>query len=133
MVDDRLVGAAIVMRPAARHYDSRQIAEVSRLVTDGTPHAASMLYAAAAGACQAMGYRSIQTYIMDHEPGTSLRAAGWTFADRVTTTNWGDHCKRGKGKVSMAPKQRWVRQLKPSQIKTRLSWDACDPTRLGIR
>jgi hypothetical protein len=36
------------MRPAARHYDSLQIAEVSRLVTNGTPHAASMLYAACA-------------------------------------------------------------------------------------
>jgi hypothetical protein len=60
MVDDRLVGAAIIFRPAARHYNSKEVAEVSRLVTDGTPHVASKLYAHAARACQAIGYRSIQ-------------------------------------------------------------------------
>jgi hypothetical protein len=111
MLDDKLVGAAIIFRPAARHYDSKQVAEISRLVTDGTPHAASMLYAAAARACQSMGYRSIQTYVMDHEPGTSLRAAGWAFADRVVNTNWGRTSKRGANRVSNEPRQRWVRQL----------------------
>ena len=75
MTGDQIVGVAIIFRPAARHYNGQQIAEVARLVTDGTPHVGSMLYAAAARACQAMGYRSIQTYVLDYEPGTSLRAA----------------------------------------------------------
>jgi hypothetical protein len=108
-----VVGAAIIFRPAALHCNSKEVAEVSRFVTDGTPHVASKLYAHAARACQAMGYRSIQIYIMDHEPGTSLRAAGWTFADRVDAKdiNWGKRSKRGTGRVTTASKQRWVRQL----------------------
>jgi hypothetical protein len=58
-----------------------------------------------------MGYRSIQTYILDHEPGTSLRAAGWSFADTVTDTNWGTRSKRGAGHVTTEAKQRRVRRL----------------------
>jgi hypothetical protein len=111
MRGDDLVGAVIVSRPVARHYNDREVAEVTRLVTDGTPHVASMLYAAAARACKAMGYRSIQTYIMGHEPGTSLRAAGWNFADRVTDTNWGTQSKRGQGHVMTEHKERWTKTL----------------------
>jgi hypothetical protein len=66
-------GAAIVGRPVARVIDSTRVCEVTRLVTDGTPHAASMLYAACARAAAAMGFDKIQTYILDTEPGTSLR------------------------------------------------------------
>jgi hypothetical protein len=112
MIGDQFVGAAIIFRPAARHYSSREVAEVGRLVTNGTPHAASMVYAAAARACQAMGYNTIQTYILCHEPGTSLRAAGWTLADTMSDTNWGVRSKRGAGRVTTIPKQRWVRQLR---------------------
>lgn len=54
------------------------IAEVSRLATDGTRNACSILYAAAARACDAMGFDSIQTYTLPEEGGASLRAAGWT-------------------------------------------------------
>jgi hypothetical protein len=111
--DGELVGAAIVARPVSRHYDDRQVAEITRLVTDGTPHVASMLYAASARASKAMGYRTIQTYIMGFEPGTSLRAAGWCFADRADPkdVNWGKRSKRGAGKVTPAAKQRWVKHL----------------------
>lgn len=54
-----------------------EVLEVTRLCTDGTPNACSMLYAACARAAQAMGFYKIQTYILDTEPGTSLKAAGW--------------------------------------------------------
>ena len=56
----------------------RDVLEVVRLVTDGTSNACSILYAAAARAGRAMGYRRIQTYILGTEPGVSLRAAGWS-------------------------------------------------------
>lgn len=72
--DSELVGAAIISRPAARHYNAREVAEVARPRHRLHPHVASMLYAAAARACTAMGYKTIQTYILDREPGTSLRA-----------------------------------------------------------
>ena len=76
--DGLLVGVAIVGRPVARLAGSpREILEVSRLATDGTPNACSVLYAAAARAGKAMGYKRIQTYTLPAEGGASLRATGW--------------------------------------------------------
>src|SRR3989304_4009678 len=66
----RLVGAAIVGRPVARHINWRVVVEITRLVTDGTPNACSLLYAAGARIAREMGYQQIQTYILDTEPGT---------------------------------------------------------------
>ncbi len=71
-----LVGAAIVGRPVARGSDNGYTAEVTRLVTDGTRNACSMLYGAAARAAKAMGYRKIQTYLLASENGASLKASG---------------------------------------------------------
>lgn len=77
--DGTLVGAAIVGRPVARLAGTpRAVLEVVRLVTDGTPNACSMLYAAAARAGKALGFERIQTYVLASEPGTSLKASGWT-------------------------------------------------------
>lgn len=86
----QLVGAAIVGRPVARMTPQYSVAEVARLVTDGTPNACSILYAASARAAKAMGFDSIQTFILDNEPGTSLRAAGWTEEDHRRKTGLGD-------------------------------------------
>lgn len=47
-------------------------------MTDGTQNACSMLYGACARAAQAIGFVRIQTYILESELGTSLRATGWT-------------------------------------------------------
>lgn len=79
-VDDAglLHGICVVGRPVARLAGSpRDVAEVTRLATDGTYNACSILYAAAARACKAMGFRRIQTYTLPIEGGSSLRAAGW--------------------------------------------------------
>lgn len=76
-VDGKLVGVAIVGRPVSRMYSPSTTLEVTRLATDGTPNACSVLYAAAARAGKELGYERIQTYILETEPGTSLRASGW--------------------------------------------------------
>lgn len=70
-------GAAIVGRPKARNTPQYTVAEVTRLVTDGTKNACSMLYSAAARAADSKGYDLIQTFILASESGTSLYAAGW--------------------------------------------------------
>ena len=78
-VDDGgiLRGAAIVGRPVARLAGHpRDVLEVTRLCTDGTHNACSILYAAAAKAGKALGYKRIQTYTLPIEGGASLRAAG---------------------------------------------------------
>jgi hypothetical protein len=86
--DGHAHGAAIVGRPVARPLNPRAVIEVTRLVTDGTPNACSMLYAACARAAKAIGYERIQTYILDDEPGVSLRAAGWVYEGSVRGRQW---------------------------------------------
>ena len=62
----------------SRYLDDGFTLEVNRLCSDGTKNTCSILYAAAARAARAMGYRKIITYTLDTESGVSLRAAGWT-------------------------------------------------------
>lgn len=106
-------GAAIVGRPVARLSGSpREVLEVVRLVTDGTPNACSMLYAAAARAGKAMGFRRIQTYILDSETGTSLLASGWVSEGMTRGRLW-EHTdgKPRRTDQPNGPKERWSREL----------------------
>lgn len=109
---DRLVGAAIVGRPVARMCDQYRIAEVTRLVTDGTKNACSMLYSASARAATAMGFEKIQTYILASEPGTSLKASGWELEAETSGGNWNHSWRKGRREDQpMERKQRWSRRL----------------------
>jgi len=83
-----IVGVVIVGRPVARRLDKGWTAEVTRLCTDGTKNAASKLYAAAWRACRALGYKRLITYILDTEPGTSLKAAGWKCIGETPGKSW---------------------------------------------
>jgi hypothetical protein len=107
-----LHGAAIVGRPVARAVDQYKVAEVTRLVTDGTKNACSILYAAAARACRAMGFESIQTYTLEEEPGTSLRAAGWDCLGvvRKDGKGWGSREGRRNDQPT-SPKLKWEKRL----------------------
>jgi hypothetical protein len=84
-----VVGVIVVGRPVSpmRARDG-YTAEATRCCTDGTPHVASKLYAAAWRAARAMGYRRIGTYTLKSEPGTSLRAAGWVVLYEVKGRSW---------------------------------------------
>lgn len=83
-------GVAIVGRPVARLIQDGFTAEVTRLATDGTKNACSMLYASCWRAARALGYRRLGTYILSSEDGTSLRAAGWRLVAQVSGRSW--HC-----------------------------------------
>lgn len=110
---DRLVGVVIVGRPVSPALEDGVTAEVNRLCTDGTPNACSFLYAAAAQAAKAMGYTSILTYILDSEPGTTLKAAGWISEGQAGGGSW-DRPKCGRRRVDKhptTPKTRWRRWL----------------------
>jgi len=115
--DGALHGACVVGRPVARLAGTpRTLVEVTRLVTDGTANACSMLYAAAARSAQAMGFERIQTYILEEESGTSLRASGWTYEGAAGGGQW----KHTDGKPRRADqpttlKGRWSRTLNPDQ------------------
>lgn len=114
MNDEHMVGACSVGRPVSRELDPYLTAEVTRLVTDGTKNACSILYAASARACQAMGFKRIQTYILENEPGTSLKASGWKLDGMTTGGDW-NHSAAFAGKrrtdQPQGPKQRWVKDL----------------------
>lgn len=112
--DGKLVGAAIVGRPVARKTPPYEVAEVVRLVTDGTKNAPSALYGAAARAAQAMGFWRIQTFILEDEPGTSLRAAGWEFEGWTNAEGWNRPSRNGRREDQpMGRKQRWGKYLNP--------------------
>ena len=114
VVDEKgeLHGAAIVGRPVARLTDHRTTLEVTRLVTDGSPNACSMLYAAAARAGKALGYRKIQTFILDSETGVTLRAAGWEFEQDSQGGLWvHTDGKPRRDDQPTCPKQRWAKRL----------------------
>lgn len=74
-----LVGVCIVGRPVCRHLDDGNTLEVTRLCTDGTKNACSILYARAAKIAKEMGYIKIITYTLESESGVSLKASGWTM------------------------------------------------------
>jgi hypothetical protein len=85
---EKIVGVSVVGRPTGRKSQDGFTAEVTRLCTDGTPNACSMLYAASWRAAKAMGYRRMITYILSSEPGISLRAAGWTLIGERGGGSW---------------------------------------------
>ena len=112
-VDYRLVGAIVVGRPVARAVDQYRVAEVTRLVTDGTANACSLLYSAAARIAREMGFQYIQTYILEEEPGTSLKAAGWTHDGDTEGGNWNHGWRKGRREDQpMGGKQRWIKRFK---------------------
>jgi hypothetical protein len=103
-----VIGAAVVGRPVAREVAQFEVAEVTRLVTDGTYNACSFLYSTVARIAKEMGFQKIQTYILEDEPGTSLKAAGWSFEDNTAGGNWNHSWRKGRREDQpMVKKQRW--------------------------
>ena len=112
-----MVGVVIIGRPLSRYLDDGFTCEVTRLATDGSKNACSMLYGAAWRASKAMGYTKIITYILATEPGISLQAAGWVKeADLKAQDSWskrkpshkGYSEKRVTSSAQGVNKQRWV-------------------------
>ena len=109
--DDGVVrGAVIVGRPPNQFAGNRrQMVEVTRLVTDGTPNACSMLYGAAARVARHLGYTHIQTYVLASESGVSLKASGWVHEGRASPPSW--HSRPGRRTDTTGRKERWGLEL----------------------
>jgi len=105
--DGEMVAVVTVGRPVSRMLDDGFTAEVTRLCTDDTPHAASKLYAAAWRAAKAMGYTRIVTYILESETGVSLKAAGWVKVHRSPGGSWSRKSRPRKDKHPLDPKVMW--------------------------
>jgi hypothetical protein len=104
VLDDQVVGVAIVGRPISRMRDDGETLEVTRLCTNGTPNACSFLYGAAARAAFALGYSRIGTYLLHTESGVSLRAAGWKLINqRQRGYSWS---RAGRPRIDKYPMQK---------------------------
>ena len=105
VADDQDEVRAVVMvgRPVARMNDNGMTLEVTRLASDGCPNACSCLYRAAWRATVALGYARLITYILNTEPGTSLKAAGWHCIGERGGGSW-DRASRPR--VDKHPTQR---------------------------
>lgn len=116
--DGECVGVAIAGNPSRVWQDTGRLV-ISRVATTGHENACSALYGALCRAAKALGYREVWTYTLPHEPGTSLRAAG--FID-MGLTDGGEHdrpSRRRKPAKHPERKRRWLRRLagerQPSQ------------------
>ena len=84
---------------------------ITRVATDGVPNGCSMIYGALCRAGKALGYTEAWTYTLSDEPGTSLRAAGFTFQG---ISPGGEHNRASRPRkpaIRPDPKQRWLRKL----------------------
>lgn len=88
MNEQIIVGVAVVGRPNGRKLQDGFTLEVTRLCTDGTHNACSMLYAACWRVTKGLGYRKLITYILNTEPGISLYASGWRLIGERGGGSW---------------------------------------------
>jgi hypothetical protein len=109
--NDKLCGVVIVGRPVNRYLAKYGYLEVSRLCTDGTKNACSRLYAAAWREAKKRGYTKIVTYILESEPGTSLKAAGWTFTGYTKGSKWSYGKRHREDKAPTCKKKRFERVI----------------------
>lgn len=113
VTDSALVGVIIVGRPVGGQHQNDWV-EVTRCCTDGSKNACSFLYSAAARAARALGFYRIQTFILDHETGASLKASGWLFDRMSHPIGWhhdGPRAARDVEPHLMLRKQLWFKQL----------------------
>ena len=116
--DGEVCGVAIVGRPIARKSQDGVTCEITRVATDGTYNACSMLYGSCCRAAKALGYREIVTKTLQSEPGTSLRASGFVEIGVSQDIGWDRPSRRrvtvdlfGEPMTPQGPKRRWVKHL----------------------
>lgn len=102
--EEKVCGVAIVGRPNARHEDNGYTAEVTRLCTDQTRNACSILYAACWRAVRAMGYLRLITYTLPEEGGASLKASGFKLLGVAGGGTW-NRPRSGRFRVDKHPTQ----------------------------
>lgn len=104
---EEVVGVVIVGMPVARMLADGWTCEVTRLATDGSRNACSMLYRAAWRAARAMGYRRLVTYTLLAEGGSSLRAAGFQLIGEAGGGSWSRDSRPRVDEHPTEPKLRW--------------------------
>jgi len=103
-----LVGVAICGRPTGRFLDDGETIEVYRnCVKEGNKNACSMLYGAAIRTAKAKGFRSVVTFTLMSEPGSSTKAANFYLEAENVGSDKGWTGKRKYKCKSQELKKRW--------------------------
>lgn len=108
--DGKAVGVGIAGNPARVWQGTGKIV-ISRVATDESKNACSMLYGSLCRAAKALGYREAWTYTVDGESGVSLRAAGFTCLGMTGDGEHGRKSRPRKAAVLPQRKYRWWKQL----------------------
>lgn len=112
-----IIGVVMVGRPVAKAFDHTQVIEVNRLciredLPDGLQwNACSLAYGWAAREAKRRGFLKIITYTLESEPGTSLKAAGWTPEARVRGRSWNTPSRPREDRMELVDKIRWARTV----------------------
>jgi hypothetical protein len=116
MNGSQLIAVVLVGRPVARMLDPKKVLEVNRLCvrTDVAPgfvwNACSMLYGWAAREAKARGFERVVTYVMEHEAGVTLKAAGWKIDGEVKGRSWNAPSRPRQDRTAIVNKVRWTRE-----------------------
>jgi len=102
-----LKGVVIASRPTARMSDDGKTIEVTRLATDGTRNACSMLYRAAWRTAIGMGYKRLLTYTLPEEGGASLLGAGFECLGTAGGGSWSRKTRHRDDKHPLQEKTKW--------------------------
>lgn len=117
------IGVGIAGRPVAHAEDTGSTLEILRICTLGHRNAPSMLYGSLLRAGRALGYTRVITYTLQREPGSSLRAVGFTPEALLPARDGWDTPGRSRdnSRTNHEAKVRWVwrhtRDLTPSRAK----------------
>lgn len=109
-----MIGVVTVGRPVSRVLQARGWLEVNRccLMRHAPKNAASMLLGRACRVAGDLGFPKIVSYTLEHEDGTSLKAAGFS---PVALSAGGEHDRpsrpREAADFDTGPKIRWERNL----------------------
>jgi hypothetical protein len=108
VIDEEVVGVAIVGHPQARMSDDGVSLEVTRVaVREGSTNACSALYAACSRAARAMGAADLWTFVHGDETGHSLRAAGWVKIGICGGGEWSRDGRQRELAIDPNPKVKW--------------------------
>lgn len=99
--------------PVARMTDQRMVLEVSRVATDGTRNACSLLLGACARAARAMGFTAVQTFTLPEEGGASLRGAGWQSLGSAGGGEWSSPSRPRASADRPDIKTKWIKVVGP--------------------
>jgi len=108
---DVLIGTATCGRPVAEKCARDGLTvEITRVCVTEGGNSCSMLYGACYRIAKELGYKKIQTYTLETELGTSLKASNFILENtRCGGKNWSGERKRINSKVPEVMKKRWAR------------------------